>query len=128
MLFKRIMNKIDKLEQDAKVAAMFGDTDKTVHLYGKAIRLAWKFGCSGDRVTGLMIKASDALVDNGMPDDAFEGLRSLSMTFIKQQQPEYALRLGLHLPSLYRSNPTLFPNAPALGMYIKTVCEKQMHI
>jgi hypothetical protein len=122
------MDKIDKLEQDARVSAMFGDTEKTVRLYGRAIRLAWKFGCSGDRVTGLMIKASNALVDNGMPDDAFEGLRSLSLAFIKQQQPECALRLSLHLPSLYNSHPALFPNAPALGVYIKTICEKQMHM
>jgi hypothetical protein len=121
------MNKLDRLEQDAKLAKLFGDTEKAVRLYGRAVRLAWSSKCSGECLSGLMIKASDALVDNGMPDDAFEGLRSLSMTFIRNHQPKFALRLGNHLPDLYRVHPDLFPNAPALCIFIRDSCQKQMY-
>jgi hypothetical protein len=120
------MHKIDRLEQSARVATIFGDTNRAVHLYGKAIDRAWNSGCSGVRISDLMIKASDALTQNGMPDDAFEGLRSLSMTFIRRQEPEFALRLCGHLPTLFRAHPDLFPNAPALCVFIKRTCKTQM--
>jgi hypothetical protein len=103
---------------------ILGNTDKAANLYGKTVHLAWKVGCSAERMTDLMIKASNVLTANDMPDDAFEGLRALSMSFIRQNRLELAMRLGNHLPVLYRDHPKLFPNAPALTTYIRTTCDQ----
>lgn len=120
------MNEISKLQQDAHVATLFGDTAKAADLYGLAVHTAWKRGCTNNRMAELMIGASDALVRNGMADDAFEGLRALAVIYIKTKQTGCALMLDKQLSQLYSKYPFFFPNVPGLRSFIRTACKKQV--
>lgn len=119
------MDSLDEVEQDARFSALFGDAERAAHLYGKAVEIARKTGCSSEKLSDLMIRAANALTESGMSDDAFDGLRILSLEFIKQQQFGAALRLGVHLTKLHHNRPDLFPNAVAFCAHIKTLCERQ---
>jgi hypothetical protein len=119
------MYRVLKIEQDAEAAGFFGQSDKAAELFAKAVGTAWDLNAPGTVTVDLMIKAARALANIGRGDDAFDGVRTLTMTYIRTQQPILALRLVSCLPELHSIHPEMFPGAQSLKGFVEGLYQQR---
>ena len=123
------MERVDVLNHDAKIARMLGRNYDAALLYAKAIELTWNVKITpGYRTNKLMFGAAIALADCGMYDDAFCGMRMLTLTHIKNGRMDLAEDLVENLSSLCAMHPSMILQSLALSNFINETKKRTMSL
>ena len=123
------MERADILNHDAKVARMLGRNYDAALLYAKAIEFTWNARTIPGHKTGkLMLGAAIALADCGLYEDAFCGIRMLTMAYIKNGRVDLAVELMENLSSLCAMHASMVLQSLALSNFVNETKKKAISI
>lgn len=91
----------------ARGASEMGQYEEAATIHARTAKMFWTAKRYSDATTSV-IKASECLMEAGMPDEAFEGIRSTSIMLVGVRQPKDACRLSLHVEVLEERYPMTF--------------------
>jgi hypothetical protein len=114
-------DRISETERAAQTALIFGDADRAIVLYGRAIKCSWRVSRIDCRLVRMMCTVTEMMLDNGMDDDAFDGIRSMSLALARRNDEELALELVRKMKDLHSAHPGRFPGVASLERYVRAL-------
>jgi hypothetical protein len=111
-------NPADKKEQDAKIAKLFGDYEKSAALYAKAASFYWKKHKYSDTLR-TVVCACESLRSAGMDDEVITGIRTVTIMFVHEQRAQEALTLSEYYHKLETQDPMTFRGGTQFSTFIK---------
>lgn len=80
-------------EYNGRIAALFGKYDEAADMYAKALMKTIQRSPCDPRGVALMSEAARSLAALGDPDSAFDGLRTLAISYVRYQRYDLAQKL-----------------------------------
>jgi len=115
------------LEQtaNAQVSRVFGRYDEAANEYASCARAYWKRHMYNDMVP-VVKSATTCLLDNGRYDDAFEGVRVISIMLAKAGAVKPAVALCSHVKVVEQRDPDHYKGASeTLYKFVTEICSTQ---
>jgi hypothetical protein len=116
---------IDKFQRasestsNAVVAMMFGRPDEAARLHARAAQLYWRMNLISNAIKSVQM-AADCLLDAGMADEAFDGMRTVTVMLVKRRDIGTAYDMADHLKVLCLKDPAHFGGAwESMSKYIE---------
>jgi hypothetical protein len=116
------MDRIDALDQGARVERLLGNNYNAAIMYARAIRLSWRDGYPpSERTSRLMVRAAAALAACGMAEDAFHGVRMLALAHIANGRADLASDLVANIAVVCAAHTGIIVDAIGLSRFVDGV-------
>lgn len=103
---------------NAAIAVMLGQPDMAAGMHAMAARIYWRLNLTSNAVKSVQ-SAADCLLDAGMPDDAFDGLRIITVLLVKRHDLALAYDAADYFKVMCLRDPVHFAGAwEAMTRYI----------
>jgi hypothetical protein len=125
MIVSIAIYKLERKEENARVAHLFGNYEKAAGLYAAAARKYWDAGAYSG-VLRTVMNACDSLHMAGMDEEVIEGIVTVSKMFVNARRPIEAISLGEFYARWELKDPLTFKGGSQFSTQIKEICKQKL--